>query len=186
MRNTRKLLGLVNTVVILLMVLGFLVSLEQEPEGVIPYVIGEEMCPVRAEPTREPLGDGHVCLYHHRGYSYLEVYDRNSAFLYSIKFKDFSSGIPRVRCEGDTVYVQLRNNDVYAFRDGAEVAHWDREEATAQGHGYEWFRETEEPPQQAPVWLLVGFLILGLIFGVLIYALLRRSLGTKDRRLPDR
>ncbi len=162
MGRDRK-LWLVMGFVICCMVLGMLISPKPAPVEEPAYWISDTVSDSEELRQRwETDGEIYV-LYAASGRTSLEVYSSAGAFLYTIEFTDFSSGIPRLRCAGDLAYVQLRNDHVYAFRGREAVGHWDREQAEAEGYGLSWFQAVEEPAQTMPLWMAGVMLLLGVV-----------------------
>ena len=72
--------------------------------------------------------------------SQVDAYGHDGTFLYSIEFQDSSNGRIYIRCENNLLYLKLRNNNVFVFRDQALLLGLSEKEADAQGFTNEWFR----------------------------------------------
>lgn len=83
------------------------------------------------------------CMYfsHWGKHSQVDVYRHDGTFLYSIEFQDSSNGRIYIRCEDGLLYLKLRNNNVFVFRDWELLLGLSEEEADTQGFTNEWFRK---------------------------------------------
>lgn len=75
------------------------------------------------------------------GSSFVDAYDTEGEFQFTLYFKDKQNGGFHIRCEDQKLYVSTKGHTVFIFDRDREVSRMNLEEARENGFSYVWFDE---------------------------------------------
>ena len=67
------------------------------------------------------------------------AYSHDGTYLYTLEFRDISNGNIYIRCEGERLYIKLRNNNVLVFQGRILIDAMNEDEADTLGFSNDWF-----------------------------------------------